>query len=204
MNNNDNRSKIEYLEEMPNKQGDSLTYKDKSPFGKHFQNIYYNKCSNSIQKIFFEENNEFYLPDLPDFLATHYMPISPLWTGLMLGPILYAGKVDVTFTNSIAENWMRIVKISILQNETKLRPGDFIRNVRESISGRIKAFDFAFLPLSNKLIKRIKVEKNDNTQVEEIWKRGKRSKRSYFRKAELSTARSKDNQVRNKGKYTKF
>ena len=43
------------------------------------------------------------------------------------------------------------------------------------------------------------MEKNDNTQVEEIWKRGKRSKRSYFRKAELSTARSKDNQIRNKG-----
>ena len=212
VNNNDNTSEIEYLEEldeeMPNKQGDSLTYKDKSPFGKHFQNIY-NKCSNFIQNLSikymhhsFEENNELYLPDLPDFLATHYMPISPLWTGLMLGPILYPGKVDVTFTNSIAENWMRIVKISILQNETKLRPGDFIRKVREGISGRIKAFDFAFLPISNKLIKRIKVENNDNTQVEEIWKRGKRSKRSYFRKAELSTARSKDNQVRNKGVST--
>ena len=63
----------------------------------------------------------------------------------MLGPILYPGKVDVTFTNSIAENWMRIVKISILQNETKLRPGDFIRKVREGISGRIKAFDFCIL-----------------------------------------------------------
>ena len=53
VNNNDNTSEIEYLEEldeeMPNKQGDSLTYKDKSPFGKHFQNIY-NKCSNFIPK----------------------------------------------------------------------------------------------------------------------------------------------------------
>ena len=49
----------------------------------------------------------------------------------------------------------------------------------------------------------MKVEKKNNTQVE-IWKRGKRSKHSYFRKAELPTARIKDNQVRNKGTNTQY
>ena len=48
------------------------------------------------------------------------------------------------------------MKISILQNETKLRPGDFIRKVREGISGRIKAYNFAFLPISNKVFRKIR------------------------------------------------
>ena len=89
---------------------------------------------------------------------------------------------------------MRIVKISILQNETKLRPGDFIRKVCEGISGRIKAFNFAFLPISNKVFKRIKVGK-DTKQMEEIWKRSKRSKRSYFSKAGYSRIRSNGRQA---------
>ena len=51
-----------------------------------------------------------------------------------------------------------------------------------------------FLPISNKSLKRINVEKKDDTLVEEIWKRGKRSKRNYFRKSELPKPRSKGNQ----------
>ena len=37
-----------------------------------------------------------------------------------------------------------------------LRPGDFIRKLRESIVGRIKALKFAFNPLSTKVLKRQK------------------------------------------------
>ena len=87
------------------------------------------------------------------------MPICPLWTGLIIGPTLFPWKVNVTFTTSIVENWMKIVKYNILKNDTELRPGDFIRRIYEGISGRIKAFDFAILPISNFLLKKTKTEK---------------------------------------------
>ena len=87
----------------------------------------------------------------------------------------------MTYTNAIAENWMRIVKITILKNESKLRAGDFIRKLREGIVGRIKAFCFAFEPLCARVIKREKTKKiKSDDQIEEIWERRKK-KRSYFK-----------------------
>ena len=187
---------IEYLteidEEMPNEMGDSISYRRKFPFGKHFDSIL-KKCKRYVQKLesqqkitLLGENYGYYLPSLPEFLTTHYMPICPLWTGLIIGPALFPGKVNVTFTNSIAENWMRIVKKNILKDETKLRPGDFIRRMYEGISGRIKAFDFAFLPISSKVLKKTKTKRIINdSQVEEIWERRK-SKCSYFKSCQTS------------------
>ena len=75
---------------------------------------------------------------------------------MIIGTTLFPGKLDVTSTNSIVENWMKIVKHNILKDEIKLRPGDFIRKIYEGISGRIKAVDFAFLPISTKVLKRTK------------------------------------------------
>ena len=74
-------------------------------------------------------NDRYYLPNLPEYLATHlhYMPICSLWTGLNIGPTLFPWKVNVTFTNSIVENWMKIVKYTILKNETKFRPSYFYK-----------------------------------------------------------------------------
>ena len=98
------------------------------------------------------------------------MPICPLWKGLILGPQLYPNYASMTYTDAIAENWMRIVKITILN-----RAGDFIRKLREGIVGRIKAFCFAFEPLSAKVIKREKTKKiKADDQIEEIWERKKR------------------------------
>ena len=40
------------------------------------------------------------------------------------------------------------------------------------ISGRIKAFDFAFLPISFKVMKKTRIENSniiDDSQIEEIW-----------------------------------
>ena len=140
-------------ESLPNKMGDSKTYKSRSPFGIHFQNELMN-CKWLVGIFEMEEQNEstpknnYYFPDLPSFLVTHYMPVCTLWSGLILGPSLHPGQYHVTSTNAIVENWMRIVKITILQKQCKLRPGDFIRKLREGIVGRIKAFEFAFNPLS--------------------------------------------------------
>ena len=159
---------VDYLseidEELSNELRDSMTYRNKSPFGRHFDSIlqksnsFVQNLQTRFQNICLEENSRYFLPNLPEYLATHYMPICPLWTGLIIGPTLFPWKVNVTFTNSIVENWMKIVKYNILKNDTKLRPGDFIRRFYEGISGRIKAFDFAFLPISNKLLKKTKTE----------------------------------------------
>ena len=64
----------------------------------------------------------------------------PLWTSLILGPVLVPNKSHVRSSNAIVENWMRILKINILQNQTKLRVGDFLRKTREGLEGRIRAF----------------------------------------------------------------
>ena len=68
------------------------------------------------------------------------MPLCPLWSRLILGPKIYPNYASMTYTNAIAENWMRIVKVTILNKESKLRAGDFIRKLREGIVGRIKHF----------------------------------------------------------------
>ena len=53
---------------------------------------------------------------------------------------------------------MRILKKENLGNEIKLTPADFIRKIHEGIQGRLKAFEFAFLPISSKIIRRVKKE----------------------------------------------
>ena len=56
----------------------------------------------------------------------------------------------------------------------------------EGISGRIKAFDFAFLPISSEVLKKTKTKRIINdSQVEEIWERRK-NKRSYFKSCQTS------------------
>ena len=111
---------LEYItqmdEELPKEMGDGITYRKKSPFGQHYDSIL-NKCycnvkslenlSNNIPP---EENLAYYCPKLPEFLATNYMPICPLWTSLIIGPSKFPGKVNATFTNSVAVNWMKLLK----------------------------------------------------------------------------------------------
>ena len=66
------------------------------------------------------------------------------------------------------------------KNEYKLRAGDFIRKLREGIVGGIKAFCFAFEPLSARVIKREKTKKmKSDDLIEEIWERRKK-KKSYL------------------------
>ena len=70
-------------ESLPNEMGDSKTYKSRSPFGKHFQNELMN-CKRLVGIFEMEEQNEntpknnYYFPDLPSFLVTHYMQVCPL------------------------------------------------------------------------------------------------------------------------------
>ena len=135
---------IDYLaeldEELPNDLGDSITYKSSSPYGRHFESvlnkskIFVNDLENKYSdSLHFEENTIFFCPKLPEFLATHYMPICPLWTGCILTHLSSPFQTNSRYSNAIAENWMRIIKNNILSNEVKLRPADFIRKVHQGI-----------------------------------------------------------------------
>ena len=174
-------------EELTNDMGDSNSYKSKSPFGRYFNGVLI-KCQERIYHLeimhkttSLVENDNYFLPRLPTFLATHYIPICPLWTSLILGPVMAPNESDVRSSNAIVENWMRILKINILQNQTKLRPGDFLRKIREGLEGRIRAFGFAFEPLSSKILKtKVPRKIKDNKLAEEIWQRRKKNKTTYF------------------------
>ena len=109
-------------EELTNDMGDSNGCKSKSPFGRYFNNMLVT-CQERIKQLEIQhestfEDDEYFLPRLPTFLATHYIPICPLWTSLILGPVLVPNKSHVRSSNAIVENWMRIMKIVILQNQT--------------------------------------------------------------------------------------
>ena len=173
-------------EELTNDMGDSNSYKSKSPFGRYFNNVLVT-CQERIKHLEIQhestfEDNEYFLPRLPTFLATHYIPICPLWTSLILGPVLVPNESNVRSSNAIVENWMRILKINILQNQTKLRVGDFLRKTREGLEGGIRAFGFAFEPLSSKILKpkSIPSKIKDDKLAEEIWQRRRKNKTTYF------------------------
>ena len=176
----------EFDEELPNEFGDGNIYKNKSSFGRYFDNLLKN-CQKMIDKLdrkhnttYFEESETYFLPDLPTFLVTYYMPICLLWSSLILGPVISPGEANVRHSNAIVESWMKIVKANILNGETKLKAGDFLRKMREDLEGRISAFTFAFKPLSCKIFKKRKDQ--DTSLVEETWQKRKGNKRTYFKK----------------------
>ena len=117
---NDFEYVAELDEELNNDIGDSNSYKSKSPFGIYFNSVFI-RCQERIDALeikhktsSLEDNDNYLLPRLLTFIGTHYMPICPLWTSLILGPVIVPNGSDVRYSNAIAENWMRIIKINIL------------------------------------------------------------------------------------------
>ena len=125
--------------------------KDRSPFGKHFINISQQCDINVSSQHNTGEANPYHYPDLIGYLLTYYLPILPLWSGIILGPhrMSVDGKKYSHYSNAIAENWMRIVKIDILNSKCNLRPGDFIRTIYPAINSRISAFKFGLHPFAH-------------------------------------------------------
>ena len=108
--------------------------KDKSPFGKHFVQIS-QQCEFNInisKQRNTGEANPYYYPDLIGYLLTYYLPVLPLWSGVIFGlhRMSIGGNNYSHYSNAIAENWMRIIKIAILNSKCNLRPRDFIRNIQ--------------------------------------------------------------------------
>ena len=122
--------------------------KDISPFG----NISY-KLVHSVTSILSSkqhnlgEADPYYYPDLIGYLLTYYLPILQLSSGIILGPhrMSIDGNNYSHYSNAIVENWMRIIKIDILNSKCNLRPGDFIRTVYPGISSRISALHLLYI-----------------------------------------------------------
>ena len=86
-------------EELANDFGDFKSYRDRSPFGRYFDTLL-RKCQERINEFeirykttYFDENKSYYLPGLPDFLVIYYMPICPIWSSLILGPVMSPGEI---------------------------------------------------------------------------------------------------------------
>ncbi len=91
-------------------------------------------------------NNKYYCPGILDILMKDYMPIFPLWSGIMLGDLKgYNDRESIRDgddlqkthdTNCHAENWFCIVKDKILQKKLHHRPATFIQKMYASLQGR--------------------------------------------------------------------
>ena len=71
------------------------TYRKKSPFGRHFEDVY-KKCLDIIKldKELIKIKNPSYYPNILEYLLTNYLPILPFWTGIVLSRIrkIYIGR----------------------------------------------------------------------------------------------------------------
>ena len=101
---------------------------------------------------------------------------------MILGPVLVPNESNVRSSIAIVENRMRILKINNLQSQTKCMVGDFLRKTREGLEGRIRAFGFAFEPLSSKILKPKSIPRKikDNKLAEEIWQRRREKQNNVF------------------------
>ncbi|RXN37671.1 hypothetical protein ROHU_001836 [Labeo rohita] len=98
-----------------------------------------------------EENLYKYSPSIIQTLFNTYMPIFPMWSGVMLGDLeRHAADKDITSvedggqrqdnktreTNCHVEGWFSIVKQHILMKARRLRPGNFVRKMYSFLQGR--------------------------------------------------------------------
>ena len=132
---------------------ENKTYREKSPFGRHYLKIFeFSNAKISKKEYLSNEINQCYNPQVIDYLLSYYLPLLPLWSAIILEPhsIKLGMKCD-HYSNALIENWMRIVKIDILDSKTNLRPGDFINIMYPSIGSRLKAYNFACHPRANNI-----------------------------------------------------
>ncbi|KAL0176938.1 hypothetical protein M9458_029268, partial [Cirrhinus mrigala] len=128
------------------------------------------------------EENLYYSPSIIQTLFNTYMPIFPMWSGVMLGDLeRHAADKDIASvedggqrqdnktreTNCHVEGWFSIVKQHILMKARRLRPGNFVRKMYSSLQGRyiehIMQHDFPLKLLQKPLNVR------DITFAEESW-----------------------------------
>ncbi|CAG9761319.1 unnamed protein product [Ceutorhynchus assimilis] len=94
-----------------------------SPFFKRYFSILINireNCSDS------GPTNIFYNPHMYNHILNKYVPLSPLWTGLLLDE-------DTRLSNAPAENYFCQVKLNILDSKKNLKCSRFLRLLRKDV-----------------------------------------------------------------------
>ena len=128
------------------------TYRKTSPFGRYFEELYCNAIAKiSPQKQQTNNKNVCYSPKIIEYLMTYYMPLLPLWSGIILSKVKVSGVP--TDSNVHVENWFKIVKHSIFNSHINIRVGDFVRDIFPYIEDRLASFKFAFEPLGHRVFK---------------------------------------------------
>ena len=179
-------SEPECMDDIPisNNKANS-TYRQKSSFGKHFVRIL-ECCQEELNDVDHfsnsSESNPCYNPEIIEYLLTYYLPILPLWSGIILGNRNIESRYNMThYSNAIVENWMRIIKLDILHSKTNLRPVYFIRNLYPDIVSRLSAFKFAFHPRASKVFNRHKRSRDTSEEYcNEEWDRRKKIFSGYL------------------------
>ena len=160
---------------------ESDTYRKMSPFGRYFEELYHKTTTKiSTQKLLANNKNLCYYPKILEYLLTYYLPLLPLWSGIILSRVKVNG--ISTDSNAEVENWFKIVKYSIFKSQINIRVGDFVRHIFAHIEDRLASFKFAFQPLGQRVFKGKKrtQEASNEQNCKEIWVRRKKNKNSYI------------------------
>ena len=177
---------VEDIDKENESNENAKTYKEKSLFGRHFSSLW-NECINHIQN--YEKSiktklnfNTCFNPNILKHILTYYMPLVPLWSGLILNII----KPDnhPTDSNAPVENWFRIVKYSIFDGKLNIKAADFIRQIYPNIQERVAAFRFGFEAIAKKVFVPKKRKLSQAIPEEELcyekWSKRKKFNSSYI------------------------
>ena len=137
-------------------------------------------------------------------VVSQYTGTLPFWTGIMMGDLTRyqsdtCKDVELTVnccfheTNSPAENWMKIVKTSVLQGKKRLRPAKFILKLNSNRKGRLREYRLSNTGSSDKILKGNKRKlRQTKENKEEKWKPKKKSKKGkYFKSKDPLTPSAK-------------
>jgi len=102
--------------------------KNDSPFSFYFQS-FLDSHQQLIQTNDFaindQEENNFYNPKLFG-LITNLLKIMPLWTGIWVHENIHNMKCNTRIVNNPVENWFKIIKHTILQNNSSVLPSELV------------------------------------------------------------------------------
>ena len=104
-----------YIDDYPDN-AEGNTHRKTSPFGRYFDECYSKAIVKfSEQKQLVHSQNACYTPKTLEYILTYYMPLLPLWSGIILS------KVSIncisTDSNAEVENWFKIVKHCIFKSQ---------------------------------------------------------------------------------------
>lgn len=167
----------------------------RSPFTKEFDSVLDTvMCNVDPEEETEIGNNKYHCPGILDFLMEDYMPIFPLWSGIMLGDLTRHNAKESTDddevqkthdTNCHAENWFCILKDKILQKKLHHRPATFIQKMYASLQGRYREHILQHNLPDRILQKCFSVKKGGLEDSEEKWAKKSvcdrnRNKTKYF------------------------